>query len=55
MDKKQFDKVAVCHILDRKGNVVMYHGKPVRVYEEVEEGNHVEELKKRSKKFIEWW
>jgi len=52
---KSIEKVAVCHILNSKGEVAMYHGKAIRVYEEVEEGNHVEELRKRSKVFVEWW
>lgn len=38
-------KVAVCHILDENGKVVMRHGKPLRV----------EQLRKRSKEFIEWF
>ena len=47
-------KLAVCHVITPKG-VVMRDGKPLEVFEEVAVGNHIKELKNRSKKFIRWW
>ena len=48
-------KIAVCHILDVDGKIVMRNSEPIRVHEEVAVENAEEELKKNSLVFVEWW
>ncbi|MCP4257851.1 MAG: hypothetical protein GY774_10035 [Planctomycetes bacterium] len=51
-------RTALCHILDRYGNVVKANGKPVVVARNIEAGNEseaVEILKKSSHIFLRWW
>lgn len=48
-------KIAVCHILDGKGEIVMSLGEPVKVYREVLVVTAEEYLNKQSMIFVEWW
>ncbi len=47
-------RVAVCHILDGEGEIVMSEGRPATVHVEVPT-EYEEELKKRSLRFIGWF
>lgn len=49
-------KLAVCNIIDGKGDVVVNSKKrPVKVHVEVPVAGHEEELKKQSLRFVKWW
>jgi len=48
-------KVAVCHILDGDGKIVVNYGKPVRVHVEVPIKNALKELAKMSLRWIKWF
>lgn len=48
-------RIAVCHIIDVDGKIVVNQGEPIRVHEEVTVANPQEELKKKELVFVEWW
>ena len=48
-------KIAVCNILDGKGDVVVNNGKPVRVHIEVAVKDALKELAKKSLRWIKWF
>ena len=57
LDKPPF-RTALCHILDKHGNIVKADGKPVVVARDIvasTETEATEILKKSSLKFLEWW
>lgn len=48
-------KLAVCEILDKKGQVVMDEGRPATILWDVPAENPEVELKKKGFRFLEWW
>lgn len=51
-------KVALCHIVDRHGELVEVYGSPVQVAEEIEDCTDDcarKILAKQSKRFVKWW
>jgi len=48
-------RIAVCHVLDIDGKIIVSQGEPIRVHREVTVANAKEELKKKSLVFVEWW
>jgi len=48
-------KIAVCEVLNGKGNVVVNSEGPVRVHVEVPAKNYLKELAKKSLRWLKWW
>ena len=51
-------RMALCHVLDQRGQIVKCEGRPVVVAEEIvacSESKAVEILARQSKVFVKWW